>query len=111
MSRKLISFFAAIAISTAVIAPASAESVTRSVSVLHADLDLSHAEGVKALKSRINHAVDAVCGKVRASSPLVLQGPIRACRKDAMASAVTAMNAVLLAASHEKAKGDQFAGR
>lgn len=111
MSRKLVSVFTAIAISAAVIAPASAQTVTQSARVSYADLDLSRSEGVKTLTYRLRTAVDQVCGRAGGSASLTINRHIKTCRDEAMTRAVASMNSVLLAGSQTTDESFQIAVR
>jgi UrcA family protein len=110
MSRTFTSLFAAAALFASIPA-ASAGPVTQtsSVAVSYADLDLTRAEGAKAMSGRIERAADRVCG-TPVKAPLVLRRSIMACRKQAIATAVASIDAPLLTALYEGSEGTRFAG-
>lgn len=113
MSRKLASLFAAIAIGLVWVAPASAEQGIRisHVAVSYGDLDLTRAEGVKALTYRLKSAVNQVCGSAATSASLTIRRKITACREHAMNNAVAEINAPLLTALYGADEAAQFARR
>lgn len=112
MPRKLASFLAAMTVAVASIGAASADPVDRSVTVAvsFADLDLSNAEGVKTLSFRLSRAIDQACGRTHDTASQTLRNKIKACRVNAMDSAVAAIDAPLLTAMHKDGDVQRYAG-
>jgi UrcA family protein len=74
-----------VAVAAAFVAsPVLAEKVSMTVS--YRDLDLTHAEGVAALRHRVANAVTAVCGEADTANLRSEEG-VRACRRHAVAGA------------------------
>ena len=94
---KTILSLAALA-AAAVGAPAVAQTAAPlpSVSVRHADLDLSNPRDVKRLDYRIVHAVTGVCGDASSAYPSG-QNDVQRCRVETLAAA-NAQRSALLAA-------------
>lgn len=110
MSFKFTSALAALAIAAAVIAPASAgtgprgASVTYSVDVSYADLDLSQQKDVKRLNARLKRALDRVCGRTSSSASQTMRREIRACRADARSRAIASIQAPVVLAAVQTGK-------
>jgi len=88
---KSIPVLAALALASAVAAPAAAEET--SVAVTYADLDLTSPAGAKALEERIDTAVEAVCEKP-AMRELKAMVAWEECKADALAGAMEQLSLV-----------------
>lgn len=102
MSRKIASLLAAIALSAACAGVASADPASRTTSerVSYGDLNLSSPAGARILKTRLNAALDRVCGNPFDSASLTIRRLTKACRQSAMDQAMASINAPLLTAQY-----------
>ena len=112
MLRALASFFTAVAVAAATIAPAVADPANQkfSVRVTYADLDLSRIEGVKTLTDRLDRAIGKACGNAQRKMSVQQTRMIKQCRATAMDQAVASIDAPLLTALHEGRAVTRFAG-
>ena len=81
-----------------------------SVAVKYADLDLNTREGAHALVARINVAAERVCGAAYYADIQVMD-QVKACRQDAVSSAVSAINKPMVFAAAHLANPNQLAHR
>lgn len=105
MSTKLISA-SAFALALAISSPVFAESlklVTDSVSmpVSYADLDVSSAAGIKALKARIERTAEIACGSRPFIRDLKSTKVFQSCVDDAVSAAIASSGVSALAANRE----------
>jgi UrcA family protein len=77
---------------------------TRSVSVRHADLDLGHEAGVRALYARLRVAAGNACGNY-GPRDLAARADWRRCRDEALAGAVERFGDARVAEVHRLAQG------
>ena len=113
MSRQIATMFAAIALTALSTTPASAEPGHRTVSerISYADLDLSSADGVKTLKTRLNAALDRVCGRSFDSVSVAMRRLAKACRTNAMDQAMASVKAPLRTAENVTVEASRFGQR
>jgi UrcA family protein len=83
--------------------PAYAQDVTSSTEVRYADLNLASADGAAALKARVTHAADKVCGVSRDLS-LRSTAAAKGCAKIAVAKAMPQVELALAKAGTQLAE-------
>lgn len=84
---------------------ATAQSDEHSTVIRYSDLDLSRADGVRALYSRLQRAAGEVCGEYRDTRDLRMKRLYAACYQDSLARAVERVDHVavtaMFAADHQ----------
>ena len=105
---------AALILAAAVLAPAAAAQSpfqTGSITVSHADLDLSARAGAQTLLKRMQTAANRICGQ--RPSPRQIAATVRhtACTSSAMKSAVEALNIPTVTALFHGQAGTEVAAR